>query len=93
MNAAPSLAPEAARVACDERLGRILACARLEQPDRMPVAMQSFFWPAIVAISGGVLCLVVTLTPLPRVRARMSQRGLLRWSLNRDTADDERIAT
>ncbi|MCB1273824.1 MAG: undecaprenyl/decaprenyl-phosphate alpha-N-acetylglucosaminyl 1-phosphate transferase [Leucobacter sp.] len=55
--------------------------------------MQSFFWPAIVAISGGVLCLVVTLTPLPRVRARMSQRGLLRWSLNRDTADDERIAT
>ncbi|HMQ72864.1 MAG TPA: uroporphyrinogen decarboxylase family protein [Rubrivivax sp.] len=46
MNAAPSLAPEAARVACDERLGRILACARLEQPDRMPVAMQSFFWPA-----------------------------------------------
>lgn len=35
-----------AQAAYDARLGRILACARLEQPDRMPVAMQSFFWPA-----------------------------------------------
>ncbi len=37
---------EAAQAACAARLERILACVRLEQPDRMPVAMQSFFWPA-----------------------------------------------
>ena len=35
-----------AKAAYDARYERILACARLEQPDRMPVAMQSFFWPA-----------------------------------------------
>ncbi len=37
---------EAAKAACEARWQRILACARLEQPERMPVAMQSFFWPA-----------------------------------------------
>ena len=37
---------EAAKAACEARWQRILACARLEQPARMPVAMQSFFWPA-----------------------------------------------
>ena len=37
---------EAAKAAYEARWQRILACARLEQPERMPVAMQSFFWPA-----------------------------------------------
>jgi UDP-GlcNAc:undecaprenyl-phosphate GlcNAc-1-phosphate transferase len=41
---------------------------------------QSFFWPTIVALSGGVLALVVTLTPIARVRQRVAQRGLLRLS-------------
>ncbi|MDE2455998.1 MAG: hypothetical protein KGL43_20615, partial [Burkholderiales bacterium] len=36
----------AAKAAHDARWERILACARLEQPDRMPVAMQTFFWTA-----------------------------------------------
>jgi len=35
-----------AKAAYDARWGRILACVRLEQPDRMPTAMQTFFWPA-----------------------------------------------
>lgn len=39
---------------------------------------QDFFWPAVAAISGGVLCLVVTLTPAVRVRDWLAQRGLLR---------------
>jgi len=30
----------------DARMERILSCVRLEQADRMPVAMHSFFWPA-----------------------------------------------
>lgn len=37
--------PEA-KVAHDARWQRILDCVNLEQPDRMPVAMFSFFWPA-----------------------------------------------
>ena len=36
----------AAKAAYDARFERLLSCVRLEQPDRMPVAMQSFFWPA-----------------------------------------------
>ncbi len=43
--------------------------------------MQEFFWPAVVAVAGGALCLVVTLTPLVRVRDWLSQRGLLRLSM------------
>ncbi|MFT4231909.1 MAG: MraY family glycosyltransferase [Leucobacter sp.] len=39
---------------------------------------QSFFWPSVVAIAGGVLSLVVTLMPAVRVRAWLAQRGLLR---------------
>lgn len=38
---------------------------------------QSFFWPTVVAVVGGVLCLIVTLTPLIRLRDWMAQRGLL----------------
>lgn len=41
---------------------------------------QSYFWPSIVAISGGVLALIVTLTPRLRVRDALAQRGLLRLS-------------
>lgn len=41
---------------------------------------QSFFWPSIVVLCGGVICLIVTLTPLVRVRDWLSQRGLLRLS-------------
>jgi hypothetical protein len=37
---------DAAKAAYDARWARILACARLEQPDRMPVGLHSFFWPA-----------------------------------------------
>lgn len=37
---------DAARAAYDARWERIMACVRLEQPDRMPVGMQAFFWPA-----------------------------------------------
>ena len=36
----------AAKAAYDARWARIMACVRLEQPDRMPVGMHSFFWPA-----------------------------------------------
>ena len=39
---------------------------------------QDYFWPAVVAVLGGVLSLVVTLTPLVRVRDWLAQRGLLR---------------
>ncbi len=41
---------------------------------------QSFFWPAIALIVGGVVCLLVTLTPAVRVRDWLAQRGLLRLS-------------
>ena len=37
---------DTAKAAYDARWERILACARLEQPDRMPVGFQSFFFPA-----------------------------------------------
>lgn len=40
--------------------------------------MQDFFWPSVVAIAGGALCLVVTFTPVARLRGRFAQRGLLR---------------
>lgn len=39
--------------------------------------LQDFFWPVVVAVAGGVLCLLVTLTPLIRVRDWLAQRGLL----------------
>ncbi len=41
---------------------------------------QSFFWPGIVVIAGGLICMIITLTPLVRVRDWLSQRGLLRLS-------------
>lgn len=41
---------------------------------------QSFFWPGVVVVCGGVICLIVTLTPLVRVRDWLAQRGLLRLS-------------
>lgn len=41
---------------------------------------QSFFWPGIVVVVGGVVCLAITLTPLVRVRDWLTQRGLLRLS-------------
>ena len=37
---------DAAKAAHDARWERIMACVRLEQPDRMPVGLHSFFWPA-----------------------------------------------
>jgi hypothetical protein len=36
----------AAKAAYDARWARIMACVRLEQPDRMPVGLHTFFWPA-----------------------------------------------
>ena len=35
---------------------------------------QSFFWPAVVVIAGGVVCTVITLTPLVRVRNWLGQK-------------------
>ena len=35
-----------AKAAYDARWQRLLSLARLEQPDRMPVGLHSFFWPA-----------------------------------------------
>lgn len=53
---------------------------------------QSFFWPSIVVFAGGVLCLVVTLTPAIRVRDWAAQRGLLRLKMQaRSEPADERI--
>ncbi len=48
MNAStgPHAQTPAARAAYDARWARIMACVRLEQPDRMPVGLHSFFWPA-----------------------------------------------
>jgi len=40
--------------------------------------LRSFFWPAVVVVLGGALCVVVTLTPLVRVRAWRARRRLLR---------------
>lgn len=37
-----------------------------------------FFWPAFVAIAGGLLCLFVTLTPAGKAREWAVSRGLLR---------------
>jgi uroporphyrinogen-III decarboxylase len=42
----PYTQSDAAKAAYDARWERIMACVRLEQPDRMPVGMHSFFWPA-----------------------------------------------
>lgn len=39
---------------------------------------QSYFWPIVVVAAGGILCMVVTLTPVVRVRDWLAQRGLLR---------------
>ena len=36
----------AAKAAHDARWERIMACVRLEQPDRMPVGLHTFFWHA-----------------------------------------------
>ncbi|WP_449277596.1 MraY family glycosyltransferase [Leucobacter sp. GX24907] len=36
---------------------------------------QSFFWPTVVAVVGGVLCMIVTVTPLVRVREWWEQRS------------------
>lgn len=46
MNAPEQMQNLEAKAAHDARWARIMACVRLEQPDRMPVGMQSFFWPA-----------------------------------------------
>ena len=52
---------------------------------------QSFFWPGVVVVCGGVICLIVTLTPLVRVRDWLAQRGLLRLSgASRGAPADER---
>ena len=37
--------------------------------------MQSFLWPGIVAITGGILCIVVTFTPLVRVRRWLARKA------------------
>ena len=43
--AAPAQTPEA-KANYDARWQRIMDCVALKQPDRMPVGMHSFFWPA-----------------------------------------------
>lgn len=53
---------------------------------------QSFFWPGIVFIAGGVICVVVTLTPMVRVRNWRARRRLLRLTgAPNDAPTDERI--
>jgi hypothetical protein len=42
----PYTQSDEAKAAYDARWARIMACVRLEQPDRMPVGLHSFFWPA-----------------------------------------------
>ncbi len=42
----PYTQSDEAKAAYDARWERIMACVRLEQPDRMPVGLHSFFWPA-----------------------------------------------
>lgn len=49
---------------------------------------QSYVWPTIVAVGGGLVCVAVTLTPLRRLRGYA--RGLLR--LNASSKGDGRIA-
>ncbi len=39
---------------------------------------RDYLWPTVVAVAGGLLCLVVTLTPASRVRDWAVSRGLLR---------------
>jgi hypothetical protein len=43
---APMQQTPAAKAAYDARWQRIMACVGWKQPDRMPVALHSFFWPA-----------------------------------------------
>lgn len=53
---------------------------------------QSFFWPGLVVIAGGVICVVVTFMPLGRVRNWLTRRGLLRLTdASNDAPADERI--
>ena len=40
--------------------------------------LQSFFWPSIVVGAGGVLCVIVTLTPWGKVRARFRRDSHVR---------------
>lgn len=42
----PYTQSDEAKAAYDARWERIMACVRLEQPDRMPVGLHTFFWPA-----------------------------------------------
>lgn len=53
---------------------------------------QSFFWPGVVVVCGGIACMVITLTPLIRVRDWLAQRGLLRFTgASNGAPADERI--
>lgn len=55
---------------------------------------QSFFWPAVVVVVGGVVCMIITLTPLVRVRNWLTQRGLLRLSrASKTEPSEERISS
>ena len=55
---------------------------------------QSFFWPAVVVVVGGVVCMIITLTPLVRVRNWLTQRGLLRLSrASKAEPAEERISS
>ena len=55
---------------------------------------QSFFWSAVVVVVGGVVCMIITLTPLVRVRNWLTQRGLLRLSrASKAEPAEERISS
>lgn len=55
---------------------------------------QSFFWPAVVVVVGGVVCMIITLTPLVRVRNWLTQRRLLRLSrASKAEPAEERISS
>lgn len=41
--------------------------------------LQSFVLPSVVLVIGGLLCILLLLFPMSRLRAAAAQRGLLRW--------------
>ncbi|MGK0714718.1 MraY family glycosyltransferase [Leucobacter sp. W1153] len=54
----------------------------------MIFTMQDYLWPVLVAILGTLLCVIVTLFPVSRIRTILTQRGLLRLSEPKRAANE-----
>ncbi|MGK0721315.1 MraY family glycosyltransferase [Leucobacter sp. W1478] len=54
----------------------------------MIFTMQDYLWPVLVAILGTLLCVIVTLCPVSRIRTILTQRGLLRLSEPKRAANE-----